>query len=464
MHQDSASTWAWEEYGHATLGDPRRGARLLEVAAQVARRPRGAVTAVFDEPAEREGAYRFLENDHFSYKDLQAAAQVAAARRAAAHPFVYVATDQTALQITDESRQIFGPLSRKDMGTGAQAMTALMLSPAGVPLGLAAQELWTRKEERVQSTTKRRPVSERETQFWLDVMSHATAALEAHAPGTLPWFLCDRGADATHVLLHAAKLGVGYTIRSSYNRRIRTARGGRYLHDTLAASAVLGRYTLLVRRRPGIPQRTAQIEVRAREVTLDLADGPSGGAPTTPFTLWAVEAREVNTDVKEPVLWRLLTNRVVSSFGDALDVIHGYTMRWGVEDFHLAWKSGTCGIEVSRLRSLESFAKWATLLATVAVQAQRLKRLLHETPDVPADTEFSRDEIDAVILLRKPKGVAIGATPTLGTLIRWIADYGGYTGKSSGGPPGVRIISRALIEVNAAANALATLRASRPSG
>lgn len=457
--QDAIEAWAREEFGDAELNDRRRGARLVAMAAAVARRPRGKVTSVFDEDAAREAAYRFLESDAFDATAISAAAHRAAARRAAVHPMVYVAADQSALQITDRAGTAFGPLSRKDMGTGVQAMTALVVDPDGTPLGLAAQSLWTRTTKRSPSyRADRRPVEERETQFWLDALNQATAVLKELAPNTLPWFQLDRGADASHVLHLAAQLEVAFTVRSSAERRIMTATGKAYLHRTLAASPVLGRYSLAVRGTTTRPARTAIIEVRACAVTLDLGLGLRGTRPMVPLPLTAIEAREVDADVDAPILWRLLTNHSTTTMVDARQVIRGYTMRWRVEDFHLAWKSGTCHIEDSQLRSLDHFAKWATILATVAIRADRLKQLARETPDLPADVEFSRDEIDAVILLRKPKGVALGTTPTLGQLVRWIADYGGYTGKSSGGPPGVRIISRALIEVLAVAAALARLR------
>ena len=134
------------------------------------------------------------------------------------------------------------------------------------------------------------------------------------------------------------------------------------------------------------------------------------------------------------------------------------------QEFHFAWKSGLCNIERSQLRDPEHFAKWATLLAAVAARAERLKKLSREQPDLPATVEFTRDEIDAVILLRQPAGVTMGATATLGQVVRWIADLGGYTGKSSGGPPGVKVIGRALPEVAAAAAALAAVRSQPKSG
>lgn len=463
MHLDSIG-WAREEFGHAELGDQRRRARLIEMAAQAARSPHGKVTAVFGQSAAREAAFRFVESEQFSHRALLAAASVATARRAAAHRFVYVAADETGLQITDQSGRGFGPLCGKAKGTGAHAMSALAISPEGVPLGLAAMEIWTRSADKVPNYKQdQRPVEERETRFWLEVLTDASTVLSEHAPETLPWFQLDRGGDSATVLLKAAELSVAFTIRSSHDRRTVGARRER-LHAKLAACAVLGTYSLQVRANSKRSAREAQIEVRACPVALALPLGLLGRGPFAELNIWAVEAREVGTDapLNEPIVWRLLTSHVVSSYATAREVIDGYAMRWRVEEFHLAWKTGTCRIESSRLRTLEHFAKWATILATVAVRAQRLKTISRETPDLPAAVEFSRDEIDAVIALRKPKGVTFGATPSIGEVVRWIADIGGYTGKSSGGPPGVRIISRALLDVQAAAAAITALRAGRP--
>ena len=36
------------------------------------------------------------------------------------------------------------------------------------------------------------------------------------------------------------------------------------------------------------------------------------------------------------------------------------------------------------------------------------------------------------------------SVPTIAQAVRWIADLGGYTGKSSGGPPGSTTIGRGL--------------------
>ena len=50
--------------------------------------------------------------------------------------------------------------------------------------------------------------------------------------------------------------------------------------------------------------------------------------------------------------------------------------------------------------------------------------------------------------------------PDLETATRWVAELGGYTGKSSGGPPGAITIRRGLDYLRPAAEALALSRAS----
>ena len=158
--------------------------------------------------------------------------------------------------------------------------------------------------------------------------------------------------------------------------------------------------------------------------------------------MWAVEAREVGTN---GLLWRLLTSEPAGTFEEAMRVIRAYQARWRIEEFHRAWKDGVCHIEDTQLRSLSAITKWATLHATVAARAVRLTRLARETPDVPADMEFTRPELMAIVALAKRKRLkASDPVPSLAAAVNMVAQLGGYTGKSSGGPPGATVIARGL--------------------
>ena len=160
---------------------------------------------------------------------------------------------------------------------------------------------------------------------------------------------------------------------------------------------------------------------------------------------------------EKPIDWLLFTNREVATFEDACMVVRGYATRWRIEEFHRAWKSGACRVEDAQLHSTPALIKWATILAAVATRIERLKQLARETPALPASTELQPTEIRALILLKrkqKKRTETVSDTPTIGEAVRWLADRGGYVGKSSGGPPGATTISRGLHDVMVAAAAI----------
>ena len=66
--------WAKQEYADAELGDRRRTARAVQIAAQAAAGPEPTVSKTFGRTANAEAAFRFVENDAVSVDKLAAAA------------------------------------------------------------------------------------------------------------------------------------------------------------------------------------------------------------------------------------------------------------------------------------------------------------------------------------------------------------------------------------------------------
>jgi len=282
-------------------------------------------------------------------------------------------------------------------------------------------------------------------------MTHVTGLLgdvlgrmREHAPSTVVWFQLDRGYDAQLVLSFLRDEKAHFTIRSSADRRLEdTPSGGRrYLGAVLHRARVLGKYSVALTARGDMAARTATVSVRSALVTLVVKRKSKG---LERVTLWAVEAREPGNG---GLLWRLLTSEPAGTFDEAMGVVRAYESRWRIEEFHRAWKDGVCHVEDTQLRSLSAVTKWATLHATVAARAVRLTRLARETPDLPADAEFTRVELIALVALAKRKRLkASDPVPSLVAAVNMVAQLGGYTGKSSGGPPGATVIARGLQRV-----------------
>lgn len=466
-----AALWAREQFGDARLGDARRLDRLFIVAAAVAERPAGTVTGVFADPAAREGAYRLLSNEEVKAEEIARASHVATARMCVSQDYVYVAEDGTSINLTDTLREHgTGPIGARSIGArGFQLMNAVAVTAEGVPLGLVGQEWWARDEEAAPEKGNKKPKKDRESAYWWTLMSSVNTRLAETAPNCRPWFQFDRGGDEWTVLKQASEAGIWLTARASADRRLAdlSASKGKgspgKLWATLERQPEAARYQLSV---PGAPKRTARSAVfslRYAQVTLEVQNKQSKTYHR--IRLWAVHAKEVGTTPKgEEILeWMLLTTRPVHDAGDAAHTVLGYCLRWRVEEFHRAWKSAVANVEDTQLRSFEAIRKWGTVLSAVASRALRLTYLARTQSDLPAAGELTPTEIEAVRLLHPRHPKQLLDAPTLGVVIRAIAEIGGYTGKSSGGPPGVEVITRGWLRVQAGATLLTAQRTHPPA-
>jgi len=336
-------------------------------------------------------------------------------------------------------------------------MTALAIDGGRVTMGVLGQQWWARqaKGPRLWSADDR-PLEDRESGLWRRTIEQAEEALAAGAPETRAWYQLDRGGDTADVLELAVDAGLRLTVRSAHDRRLED---GRHLRRAMKRSPVLGRFSLRVRTGRGAETRNAHLSVRAARVRLSLTCGGGKHGDKRIVEFGCVHVKETRTAHGTDALeWWLLTTAECDRFLDAMNVVRSYRLRWCVEDFHRAWKSGVCNIEKSQLQSANAFMRWATIGAAVAARSERLKNLARTEPDRPAIEELSRDEIDAAILLTEGCRHRPGDALTIAQAVGLIADLGGYTGKSSGGPPGVRVIQRGFEDVLTAARLLQAQR------
>lgn len=453
--------WADQTFGHADLGDERRVARLVTMAAAAASRPAGTVTKVFTRSAERGGAFRFLESTQVDAAAVAHAAHVATARRSVGAPWVYVALDGSSLTLTDRTgRRELGRVGKQLPVRGLQGMNALAVDAHGVPVGMIDQRFWAREQPPRAKKIKswKGDLQDKETRYWIEALVAVDTLMAQHAETTKPWFQLDRGGDCWAVLQTAIERSLLLTVRMAHNRRLATSDGRKvYLREHLERQRVAGTYELRVPARPGRAARLARMSVRTASVTLDLQVGRKRHVQVT---LQACLAREVGGPKGDQLDWFLLTTHPLATFEQACAVVHGYTQRWRVEELHRAWKGGVCNVEQTQLRSRQAIIKWATLLAAVAARAIRLAYLARTTPDVEASTEFSAYEIDAAFLLAKRKRDRRRKV-LLSDMIALVAQEGGFAGEYSGRPPGAQVLARGLERIATLAQGLRNLNEMR---
>lgn len=449
------AAWARDMFGDAELGDVRRTERLVKLATAAAKRPAGTVTKVIRSSAEREAAYRLLENDRVSPREIARVVGATTARKCTGHDWIYVAVDQTTLSFIDRKQS--RDLGRVADGAfincrGLEVINGLAVDANGRTVGMCTMQWTVRTDQRA----GRRAPEDRESQMWIDALTDTEECFREHAPKTTLWFQLDAGADHSRNFAKVIELGHHVTIRCAHNRIIRTADGPGKLLDEVARQRVLGHMTIHRKESGSSKKRQVRLSVRSCPVTtMLLIDGQR-----EPVDLCIVQVREVGRVPKsrERICWNLLTTYAVEDLDDAREVITGYTMRWRIEDFYRTWKNGHCRLEDSQLRSRGAILRWAIVLAAVAARIERIKHRSRNEPEASASSEFSRNEIDAAIMLSETKKWKPGDDPELGPFVTLVAELGGYTGKSSGGPPGSVTIARGLDWITPAALLLGRTR------
>lgn len=420
--------------------------------------------------AERQCAYGFIENDQVKPAELTAAASGAALGRAheAGCRVVLVAVDGTSLNLTDEKgAKGFGRVGGKTSTRGLIVQTALAMDDRGTPLGLLGQRYWSRPLQTAPKASKgtRRPLANKETQYWLETIRTAEAARAHAALEAKLLFLMDRGYDNSAVLELMAGSSNLFIVRGEHNRLLWDAESSETaapappkVLDALSATAPIATIEVFVGEEAG-DGRVAQLELRVQKLAVALTD-PSvrrkvkhpEGKPRTaavrwPRTLTVVEAVETSpvTDGTTPIRWMLWLNFEANTPAAAEHAVRSYAYRWRIEEFHRLWKSGAMRIEETQARSGNNVERLARMAALVATRLLRITHLARHTPEAPATLELGATEV-LVLTQMDPRSPRQKPRPeTTGTMawaVAVIADLGGYTGKSSGGPPGPLVLAR----------------------
>ena len=396
--------------------------------------------------ANTKAAYRFFANARVCEADILAGHFRATRERSAA-----VGGTLLVLHDTTEfsyPRENIGLLHRsRNPGRsphplcGISMHSSLVVTAAGLPLGLSAVKFWTRKVFKGTNALKRRvnptriPIGEKESVRWVDNLVETTARLGTPSRCV---HIGDRGADIYELCCAAHDVGTHFVIRAASPRLAEdgTTKTDREMREV----RLKGLHRIAVRDAEGAVS-AAVLELRYRRMLVlpPVAKAKDYG----PLELTVIHAEERGTPAsRERISWKLLTDLPVRSRADAIEKLQWYALRWKIEVFHKVLKSG-CKVELSRLSTAP---RLVNLIATCCVIAWRIfwLTMIHRSaPTATPATALTQLELQLLDQLA-PARQASAEPPTLSHYVVRIARLGGYLARKNDAPPGNTVMWRGL--------------------
>ncbi len=210
---------------------------------------------------------------------------------------------------------------------------ALAFTTSGVALGIVSQNIWARGEipeedyqekiERLQATA----IEEKESSKWLIALKETAQRAPA---GVSIVSVADRESDFFEFFTHAKEL-----IRARSDRKLvpEDSAGCARMHEALGDAPALGTIEVEVPGNGSRKPRTASIEVRVAQVTIQRPQRRNVHAKASgsveSVTVTVIGATEQSPPAGcESITWVLLTNLPVKDFESAKEKVQWYGRRW----------------------------------------------------------------------------------------------------------------------------------------
>jgi hypothetical protein len=432
--------WAEQELDMVRLGDQRLHRRAQQILSRLGDKPTISIPAACNGWAETKAAYRLLDNGHVTSDKLLEPHRECTRKRVEGEKTVLCIADTSELDYTSKSDiEGLGPLNYETR-RGLYLHPMVAVTPDRVCHGVLDCRTVIRDEGSLGADKDRqRSIEEKESIRWLEGYRDV-CELSKEQPASEWVYVADREADIYEIYAeHSLRKGKGeatggFVVRSQHDRLL--VEDGK-LWEAVENSPVLGEIAFDM---PGNASREArEIEqtIQAIKVVLKAPYRPDGKLPDVEVT--AILAREKRAPKgEEPIEWLLLTHQAVETFDQAMEVLQWYLCRWQIEIFFKVLKSG-CKIEELQL---ERFTRLEPALAFYMIVAWRvlyLTMLGRECPELPCDVVFGEEEWKAAYIVCK-KQAPPEEPPTLDSMIRMVAGFGGFLNRKHDGFPGPKTI------------------------
>jgi len=433
--------WAREEFASVELGDRRRTQRLVEMATCLAQNPTGRLPQAFPAWKDLKAAYRLLNHIEFGPDAIQQPHRQQTLE-ACRQPGEYLLIeDTTELDYSSHRRTEQLGFIGNGRGRGILLHSTLAVrverwsseqEPEGVAVGLLGQRSWIRTQKGLRHQSWRQRLSRpRESDRWAKV----TEQLGPPAPGCQWIYMGDRESDFYEPIERCRRNGEDFILRAYRERKL--AQANEHLFEALEKAPVQGASRVQLRGRNGAAARQETVNLHSCRVKLQGPWRPQGMQEDVEVNV--VEARELAPPPGvQPLHWILLTSLPCPGLAELKRIVARYAMRWWIEQYHKALKSGA-GIEESQLEMGFRIENLLAVLAIVAVRLVNTQWLARNRPDEPVEPEsFGADALKILSAkFQAPKGGWTNCTVLIA-----VAKLGGFLARKHDGMPGWQTIWR----------------------
>jgi hypothetical protein len=318
--------------------------------------------------------------------------------------------------------------------------SSLAVTTGGLPLGLAAIKLWTRKRFKGTNALKRSinptrvSIEKKESVRWLENVRQSTELLEGASRCI---HIGDRESDIYELFCEAEERGTKFLVRTCADRLCEG--GQRKVSSIMKQAKVKAIHQVEVRDAKGAVSE-ATVEVKHQRLRVCPPIGKQRRYPALTLTVIYAQEREKPRG-RERIDWKLLTNVPVRSRRDAIEKISWYAMRWKIETFHKILESG-CKAEASKLRTAQRIVN---LVAVFCILSWRIFWMTMMNRVAPtASPLVAMTSLETRLLDKLIQGRQSAQAGTLSSYLIKIARLGGYLARRKDGPPGNMVIWRGL--------------------
>jgi hypothetical protein len=419
--------WSEAQWGQVELGDARRRARAVKIGAKLASLPSESLPQQQGSWGELKAAYRLLNEADVTHEKLskQHWNSSLEAAKGQAGVVLFIQDGSELNYSSHPATNGLGPIGNgKSRGMELHSCLAVSVETESV-IGMAGQEVWIRESLVRERQARGETIVRSEGEVWGRTLETLGAVPEACRGRFVS--VGDRNSDIFSYIRRARALSWECLVRVSKNRFVSLGGQTSKLLQGLRSLPARTTTTLTKRGRDGQAQRSISLNLAWSAITLLPPKREQDQAAIDGYCIRVWEARSG----KDAIEWLLFTSLEISSDAQALEYVHWYSLRWLIEEYHKALKTG-CAIEQRQLSSAHALKNILAFLAIVAVRLLQLRSLARSQPDQAASTLVDPE----VLNILAAKFNLDPQTMTLKTFWHSLARLGGFLARKHDADPG----------------------------